>query len=396
MRALHPSWRNRIPVLVPDADDRIALAVIRSLGRAGYVVHTCSAKPRAVGFHSRFLSRAAVCPPYESDGFIPWLRRYCATHGIRCLIPIEQLMQAIRAAYAEFAPLLPLRGTAETVYRGLSKFGLFERLGYGTDNLPPFLLLRREDGVPAVRDIEALGAPFFVKADGCHARTVARHATFRVLDAKGAVRKVDELFGQYDRLVVQGYVRGTGVGAFLLRWDGRIIARLMHHRLHEIPGAGPSSYRATIWHPAVMADAEAKLAKMDWQGVAMMEYRRDAESGRFALIEMNGRFWGSLHLAIYAGVDFPRMLCDAFFGHLPEPVSGADARIRCRHPLLEAHYVLWRIQDPAIGWKDAISSVLEYIRLGLDPRVKSDLWFPGDRQMILWQIWQALGSRATR
>jgi hypothetical protein len=327
---------------------------------------------------------------------VPWLRRYCAAHGIRCLIPTEPLLVAIRAAYAEFASLLPLRGGPDTVYRGLSKFGLFERLGQGAANLPAFLLLRREDGMPRARDIEALGAPFFLKADACHARTVPRSVTLRVPDAESTVRKVAELFGEYDRLLVQGFVRGTGVGAFLLRWDGRVLARLMHRRLHEIPGAGWSSYRATIWHPAIMEDAEAKLAKMDWEGVAMMEYRGDADSGRFALIEMNGRFWGSLHLAIYAGVDFPKMLCDAFFGHLPEPVSGAEAHVQCRHPLLEARYVLSRLHDPAIGWKDAIGSVLEYIRLGLDPRVKSDLLFPGDRQMLLWQIWQALASRAVR
>ncbi len=382
--------------MVPEADERMALAVIRSLGRAGYAVHACSANPRAAGLHSRFLACGVACPPYGSAAFVPWLRSYCAAHGIRCLIPTEPLMVAIRAAYAEFASLLPLRGGPDMVYRGLSKFGLFEHLRRGAVNLPPFLLLRREDGVPGVRDVEALGAPFFLKADACHARTAPHSVTLRLPDAESTVRKVAELFGEYDRLLVQGYVRGTGVGAFLLRWDGRILARLMHRRLHEIPGAGWSSYRATIWHPGIMADAEAKLAKMDWEGVAMMEYRHDTDPGRFALIEMNGRFWGSLHLAIYAGVDFPKMLCDAFFGHLPEPVSGADAHIHCRHPLLEARYVLSRFRDPDIGWKDAIGSVFEYIRLGLDPRVKSDLLFPGDRQMLLWQLWQALGSRAAR
>src|SRR5262249_11632060 len=40
------------------------------------------------------------------------------------------------------------------------------------------------------------------------------------------------------------------------------------------------------------------------------EFRKDATSGRWILIEINGRFWGSLPLAIAAGADFPAWLYD--------------------------------------------------------------------------------------
>lgn len=40
----------------------------------------------------------------------------------------------------------------------------------------------------------------------------------------------------------------------------------------------------------------------------MVEFKRDPDSGRFALMEINGRFWGSLPLAVAAGADFPAML----------------------------------------------------------------------------------------
>jgi hypothetical protein len=45
----------------------------------------------------------------------------------------------------------------------------------------------------------------------------------------------------------------------------------------------------------------------------MVEFRVDRRSGRTSLMEVNGRFWGSLQLAIDAGLDFPyayyRMTC---------------------------------------------------------------------------------------
>ena len=49
------------------------------------------------------------------------------------------------------------------------------------------------------------------------------------------------------------------------------------------------------------------VAAVGWHGVAMFEFKLDDE-GRYCLMEVNGRFWGSLQLAIDAGVDFPRLL----------------------------------------------------------------------------------------
>jgi len=42
----------------------------------------------------------------------------------------------------------------------------------------------------------------------------------------------------------------------------------------------------------------------------MVEFKVDPESGRWILIEVNGRFWGSLPLAIESGVDFPHALAE--------------------------------------------------------------------------------------
>jgi predicted ATP-grasp superfamily ATP-dependent carboligase len=47
---------------------------------------------------------------------------------------------------------------------------------------------------------------------------------------------------------------------------------------------------------------------MDWEGVAMVEFRVNTLTLRPELIEVNGRFWGSLPLAINSGVDFPYFL----------------------------------------------------------------------------------------
>jgi len=47
-------------------------------------------------------------------------------------------------------------------------------------------------------------------------------------------------------------------------------------------------------------------------------------------MEVNGRFWGSLQLAIDAGVDFPALLVAAALGKPPAPVTAYTAGVRSR------------------------------------------------------------------
>jgi len=60
------------------------------------------------------------------------------------------------------------------------------------------------------------------------------------------------------------------------------------------------------------------LDALDLRGVAMVECKREVGTGRPVVMEANGRFWGSLQLAIDAGVDFPELLVRCAAGeHVP-------------------------------------------------------------------------------
>jgi predicted ATP-grasp superfamily ATP-dependent carboligase len=54
--------------------------------------------------------------------------------------------------------------------------------------------------------------------------------------------------------------------------------------------------------------SETLLKALDWHGIAEVEYRLDSRDNMPKLMEINPRFWGSLCVAIKAGVDFPYML----------------------------------------------------------------------------------------
>ena len=133
-------------------------------------------------------------------------------------------------------------------------------------------------------------------------------------------------------VLLQRRVHGPGEGLFLLRWNGHILAAFMHRRLREKPpSGGVSVYRESITLDPDLLHAGTRLLELlDWQGVAMIECKRDLSTGRHVLMEINGRLWGSLQLAIDAGVDFPRLMVAAAGGAPVAPVTSYRPGVKSR------------------------------------------------------------------
>jgi predicted ATP-grasp superfamily ATP-dependent carboligase len=126
----------------------------------------------------------------------------------------------------------------------------------------------------------------------------------------GGVRYVngpDELeAAEVSGAIIQDWIPGEGFGYFALFDRGRERASFMHRRVREYPVTGGSSTAAESFRDAELARlGKELLSALDWHGVAMVEFKRDVRDGRFKLMEINPKFWGSLDLSIAAGVDFP-------------------------------------------------------------------------------------------
>src|SRR6266550_545770 len=385
-------WRHAFPVLVVDAHAMGSIGVIRSLGRAGYPVHACSADSTALGLRSQYALSGVVCPQYHEPRFLPWLKDYVAIQGIRAIVPSEELLLTIRANFSEFSDVLPVTRQPDVLYAGLSKVDVFEALTLpGTDDrlgahIPPSLVVTPNVDIPPVATLASLGTPLYIKVDSAYSDTGDAGTVHKIVSAEEARERLPEIMNRFRRALVQGYVPGQGVGVFFLIWNGEVRAEFMHRRLHEVPyTGGVSSLRASWWHQGIRDDALTKVRGLGWDGVVMMEYRWEPESDRFHFIEMNGRFWGSLHLALFSGVDFPVLLLDSFFGRACYPAPGFRLGLRCRYTFpKEMQYVWSRVKDRNLSTVARVWSILEFFLLGANPAVKSDLLFPGDRGLY-WE-----------
>ena len=126
----------------------------------------------------------------------------------------------------------------------------------------------------------------------------------------------DEWFGE--TYLVQECVAGHGVGIGTVIVDGDAVAWAQHRRLTESPPTGGVAVSAVSEElDPVLAEHSLRLLRaIGWSGVAMVEFKR-SEAGRAVLMEVNGRFWGSVALTVQSGVDVPRYVWEAHRGERP-------------------------------------------------------------------------------
>jgi protein-tyrosine-phosphatase len=137
-------------------------------------------------------------------------------------------------------------------------------------------------------------------------------------------------------VLVQAYFPGRGVGVELLAKDGVTLAAFQHERIHEPPSGGGSSYRRSVpLDPHLLGAAEKIVGALGYTGLIMVEFRVNEETGDWILVETNGRVWGSLPLAINAGVDFPRYLYEMLVEGRSDFSQSYRSGIYCRNITLD-------------------------------------------------------------
>ena len=324
-------------VIVTDGEQRAALAVVRSLGAAGYrCIVTSSSRPSIAG-GSRFVTRTVTVPnalerPTE---FADAIVALVAAEKAAVVLPIaEQSLLAILPVRARLSPaIVPFPDIA--AFSALTdKERLLEeasRLGIA---IPAQEIIREIDAIASM-DLSQLRYPMVLKPARSVSERAGVRAKFSVAyasDASELQRKLRALPPAAFPLLLQQRVVGPGTGIFLLLWDGKVKAQFAHERLCEKPASGGESvYRESVAIDEELRDrSRALLDRFGWRGVAMVEYKRDAATGQPYLMEVNGRFWGSLQLAIDSGVDFPRILVGCALGEHSQEMPSYRTGVRSR------------------------------------------------------------------
>jgi predicted ATP-grasp superfamily ATP-dependent carboligase len=121
--------------------------------------------------------------------------------------------------------------------------------------------------------------------------------------------------------------------AVVAREGGDALARVQQ-RAEAIwpPGAGGSVRAVTVPVDETLAEQVSRLlVELGWTGLAQVQFI--SGKGEPALLDLNGRFYGSLELAVAAGVDLAAVWAAQAAGR-PAPTC-AEARVGVRYHSLE-------------------------------------------------------------
>jgi hypothetical protein len=396
----YPARVNALSVLVPEAHALGMLAAIRSLGLAGYRVHTASPQPDAIGFASRFAAVRTVCPDFGSSAYADWLRRYTSGQGIAAIVPGGAFLLAIEPFFEEFRHFLPLAQDRQVVYRALSKVEVFEAFRDAPassrllDHHPRSLAIDRAALPISEAAVGQLGDVVYLKGDARHAVAGRDDLLCGPLRPSDAVDTVRRALGAYRKVLMQGGVEGRQAGVSLLvNGRGEALASNCFIDVHlEATRRGTMSLRRTWRNPRLVEDALQRLRCLGWQGAAMLEYRVRDDDGSFDFIELNPRYWQSLHLDLLAGVDFPRLQM-AWFEERPLPPPPLPKDVVCRDfwpGEISRMLEIWR--SPRFGTGYRLRESFTFLARLLDPAVASDYAFPGDRRVYWHRVAQVAGG----
>ncbi len=317
-------------ILVTDACRGSAVATIRSLARSGYEVVAADSDSRSPGLASRYAKHRVVyaCPKSDPHQFIEDVLAAVKKHEIDMILPVtEQSILPLEAERDRIdnacrVPWAPVDSAATVRDKNLT-FQLAEKL-----NVPYPRTCLVHTVEEAVRVGADLGWPLVLKPNSSHTLTRQGHVQMwsvtYALDEQDLRQKMESFEGKCP-VLLQEYFQGAGVGVEVLAHEGTPICAFQHRRLREVPltGGVSSLRRSEAIDPQLYAYTLDLLKALNWTGLAMAEFKQNKQ-GEARLMEINGRIWGSLPVAIAAGVDFPVRLCELTLngpsvGPLPPP-----------------------------------------------------------------------------
>ncbi len=299
------------PVLILGVEPRITIPIARSLHGHGVPVDVASLSAAEPAPRSRAVAAFVRLPSPDhetedqSRACVQLLTRLISQRGYDMLIPATDAALALVSKHdARLRELLhvacPPPNVVERVLDKLLTLDFARRAGirapstYRVANVSELEVLSHQLRFPLV------AKPYHKSRE-----TDFKVRYFQSYESLHQALADDDQLGS--RILLQEFAEGDGVGIEMLMHNGEPLAIFQHRRLKEVPASGGAAAVAIAEppKPTLVDQALALLRALEWEGVAMVEFRYDRTQLQSSLMEVNGRYWGTLALPIQSGVEFP-------------------------------------------------------------------------------------------
>jgi predicted ATP-grasp superfamily ATP-dependent carboligase len=363
-------------ILVAFAEALAAPEVVWSLRDDGFDVTVANRRGRRTALHhSRAVSIVDVTPPEENlAACVEELAREARTRGAT-LMPVDDAGVAVCARIRVLHDgQLIIGPTGPQAELALDKRRQLDAASAAGFLVPPTRIVHTR---AELRDAD-LSFPVVLKAT-----QAVRVDEGRLVRGRGFVcadreelTAAEAAWDERYALFVQPLLVGVGEGVFGLRGTGEDLLLSAHHRIRMMnpQGSGSSACETTPVDPELAAAAGRFLHDADWRGVFMLEFLRDVQ-GQAWFMELNGRSWGSMALALRAGLDYPAWaarttLSPAFRATMPTD----HPHIVCRHLGREIVHFLFAVRGPKTSasseWPRPVPTLAKLLTLR-----RGDRWY---------------------
>jgi predicted ATP-grasp superfamily ATP-dependent carboligase len=326
------------PVLLAGNSEYGTLAAVRALRAAGYAPWLAVDEPGVYAARSRATAGTVLVPDPKVDG-VGFVREVAAAArrlSVRAVLPGgESYLLALAGRESDFASIALGVPPRESVERATDKALLPEFAAAAGLRTPPTVKVGRGDG----EKLGGVGFPAIVKPRRNWVRspreTVPTAYSMRYYPVRcvSSEEQAEEALGNLPggEGLVQPHIPGQLVSVAGVSWEGKLYCAL-HQAAIRIwpPLCGGSAYAQTIPPDAELERGVGSLLRaIGWSGLFQAQFVRSPE-GEHYLIDLNPRVYGTLALAVAAGMNLPVVWADFLLARRPN-IDGYRAGVGFRN-----------------------------------------------------------------
>lgn len=374
------------------------LAGVRSLGSHG-IRTIVGEKTR---WHTSGFSRHCAktlrypAPQKHPQLFLEWLRETLSRERCGVLLPMDDDTMAIAVAHQEqlrsYCRLpVPPRESYDIAADKSETLRLAMNIGVPCPKTAIWYKEEEPDTAKLMKLVEGWEYPLVIRPRISSGSRGVRFAA----DPAQLARTFQTIHAQYPYPIIQEYIPPGPKYDVCVCYDSQhaLKAAFIQKEVRNYPiHVGPSTVCESVLYPELLAQAAELMNHLPWYGVADVEFMIDPRNGQPKLMEINPRFWSSLHLSIRCGVDFPWILYQLACGNDDmEPILNYRVGVKGRtvFPGDILHFISnpnrWRLDPPFWSLKIAddilsrddpwptIGFMLSALRYSLDKNIWKSL-----------------------
>jgi len=307
----------------------IGLSAIRCLGIHGiHVTAIDYSEKETYGFHSRYCSEALIAPHYKKDpeGFLSFLIDYAKKQDSPpVLFPCaDQYVEFVDEHLPELRKYYLIPQTEQGLYTKLMKKHILYSMAKDHGVLVPETLSPNEENL--IQKVEeTIKYPCIVKpVDSAAFVAKFRRKVFKVHNSDELLDALKKSSEAGLEVMIQRIIPGFDDHMYTfdayMNQEGKVTHTVTCQKFRQYPiNFGASVYTGQRFVPEIQDIGTKFFEAIKYKGFAEIEFKKDSETGRFYLIEVNVRITNLNSLLYKTGINIPYITYRELTGNPVEP-----------------------------------------------------------------------------